>query len=478
MKQYVKSLVCTFGLLFASMATADNQTPTVSEIFPGSELPYSVSLELSEFQLPVGLHSGIIGECNGEWLYIGGRTNGMHGFEDDTGNFPLSQQNSVVYVIDFKHETVYSRSLYDSNAGLTQEEIDTLSVTSPQFYQKGRTLYVTGGYGVITATGNFSTKDALTAINVPGLIKWVKNENHNCQAINYIRQIYDPIFKVTGGDMYQVGTDPTLLIFGQDFDGFYFDGGNGNYTNQVRRFRIIDDGDNLEVIILPPKQADETYRRRDGNIIPGIRYHHGHCHPYFICYSGVFTLTEGAWTVPVVIESNGNSVEADPALPETFKQGMNNYVSPFLGLYSKKSSKMYTTIFGGISFGFFSGGTFQTDPELPFINQITTIRVDKNSNFKQYLMDATYPVILSTGSNLGNQLLFGAAAEFVPVQGLKTFSNGVVDFDSLRHGRKHVGYIVGGIMSTLPNTTTITDSTSSPYIFKVYVERHRSGCAR
>jgi len=30
-----------------------------------------------------------------------------------------------------------------------------------------------------------------------------------------------------------------------------------------------------------------------------------------------------------------------------------------------------------------------------------------------------------------------------------------------------IGYLVGVIMSTLPNTNTFTDSTASPYIFTV-----------
>jgi len=53
---------------------------------------------------------------------------------------------------------------------------------------------------------------------------------------------------------------------------------------------------------------------------------------------------------------------------------------------------------GGISFGYFDNGVFQTDGELPFINQVTTIRIDPQGRFTQYLMDAEYPVILSTGA--------------------------------------------------------------------------------
>ena len=139
-------------------------------------------------------------------------------------------------------QTVSSRPLADPRSGLTPRQIDLLSVTSPQAYQVDATLYMTGGYGVDTATGQFSTKDALTAIYVPGLMHWVEEVVANETAAQYIRQIFDPIFQVTGGYMAQAAQNLTLLIFGQNFAGFYVPSSNGVYTEQVRRFRIEDDG--------------------------------------------------------------------------------------------------------------------------------------------------------------------------------------------------------------------------------------------
>jgi hypothetical protein len=85
---------------------------------------------------------------------------------------------------------------------------------------------------------------------------------------------------------------------------------------------------------------------------------------------------------------------------------MNNYISATLGLYSSGSHDMYTVFMGGISFGFFQDGVFQTDSEIPFINQITTIKRDKDKHQKQYLMNATYPTIRSQNSNPGNAYVF------------------------------------------------------------------------
>ena len=137
------------------------------------------------------------------------------------------------------------------------------------------------------------------------------------------------------------------------------------------------------------------------------------------------------------------------------------------GIHSRKEANSYTVLMGGIGFGYFANGVFQTDVELPFINQVTTIKCDTNGVFSQYLMNAEYPVIPSTGSNPGNPLLFGANATLIPAEGLPAYKNGVLKYDKLGRNPIVVGYIVGGIQSTLPNTNVSSDSAASPYIFKV-----------
>lgn len=118
-----------------------------------------------------------------------------------------------------------------------------------------------------------------------------------------------------------------------------------------------------------------------------------------------------------------------------------------------------------------TNGTFQTDSEIPFINQVTTIKIDEHGNYIQYLMDEEYPVILSTQSNPGNQLLFGAGAQFIPAADLEKviYPNGAFKLDKLKKPML-LGYIVGGIESTLPNTNSQSDSAASPYIFTITLE--------
>lgn len=468
MNNLSKTLVCllvTLGMGITSVNATNNQTDDLSPVLPGAGLPFRVVIEQANFTLPVGLHSGVVGTYKGLWVFIAGRLNGLHGFGSDP--FPGLFQNTSIYVVNPSTGASFSRSLSDPSSGLSQQQIDTLSVTSPQGYQSANTLYITGGYGINTAKGTFGTKPVLTAINLPGIVQWVTEpENARHSVIQNIRQIYDPIFQITGGVMAQSG-NVTQLMFGQNFTGVYHDNISGNYSEQVRRFQLREVGGQLTARIYPskPSTPNPNYRRRDLNILPTLLNNQGHLQDGFVAYAGVFTPDTGVWTVPVVIDQAGNSVMADPNLPGTFKQAMNQYVCATASLYSRKYASMYNLFFGGISYGFYSNGVLQTDSEIPFINQVTTISMDKNGRFNQYLMGSQYPVILSTNANPGNPLLFGAGAYFIN-NNILQYPNTVISLDNIRKPTV-IGYIAGGIQSTLANTNTMADSTASHYVFKV-----------
>jgi len=471
----LRKIICALTVLISQAIPVvanltPNQTDELTPIIQNGSLPFDVEISLMPTQLPNGVHSGSKAIYGGKWFFIGGRTNGLHGFATD--NFPPQAQNTSLFVVDPVTWNVWSRSLTDLGSGLTQAQIDTLSVTSPQYFQPnntGPTLYITGGYGIDTATGLYTTKPILTAIDLPGLMNWVMNPLSSTTAAQFIRQITHPMMQVTGGWMTQIEQDkPILLVFGQNFDGVYNPASsNGVYTEQVRPFNINDNGRFLSVDILPPKPSvpNPNYRRRDLNVVPAILKEKGHYKNRLIAYSGVFTLGTGIWTVPVEIKPNGKSSMANPLKSGTFKQGMSNYICSRLPLFSKSKGSMYTLFFGGISYGYFEDGVFQTDIEFPFINQVTAIQIDKSGTYTQYLLNGTYPLIVSTQSNPGNPLLFGAAAYFFEAP-VPLYANEIVNLDAITEPTV-VGYIVGGIQSTVPNTFVITDSAASPYIFQV-----------
>jgi hypothetical protein len=460
----VKKIALIVFVLIQTIYPAPNQTDDISPVFVNQALPFRVTIELEDFQIPGGIHSAAVGQDGSNFLFITGRTNGLHGFANNN-DFPPSQQNSTVFVVNTCKKTVYSRSLYDPASGLSQAQIDTLSVVSPQSYQSGNTLYITGGYGVDTSTGDFSTKDTLTAINVSGLIDWVINKGCSCQASAYIRQIHNPVFQVTGGAMFQYGQCPTLLIFGQNFIGNYTPGSNGLYTQQVRRFNIIDDGECLKVKVLKASEPDPNFRRRDLNIIPIIIKNDSCKTPAYVALSGVFTLDTGIWTIPVEITANGTPSMAPPELGSAFKQAMNNYASAHVELLACNGD-MYSLLFGGITFGFFEAGQFMTSTDFPFTNQVTAVRRSPKGYYQQFLLRNQYPILLSTQSNPGNMLLFGAGGRFITEPNTPMFSNGVLDLSKIKKTTT-IGYILGGIQSTLANTNTTSDSAASPFIFKV-----------
>lgn len=464
-------LLTLSAALFAG--TTSNQTDELTPILPPDALPFEIAIEVSDFQLPIGLQSFVYATYDNKWLLLAGRVNGMHGF-NPTNNFPPRAQNGNIYVVDPVRKTVVSRSLTDPSSGLSQAQIETLSVTAPQYTQSGSTLYMVGGYGFDSATGSFSTKSTLTAIDVPGLISWV--EGSKGKAVNSMRQTSHPLLQVTGGFLTRTAPhQPFLLIFGQSFTGAYTGSGAGYtqvYTQQVRPFQLIDNGTDL--YIKPGKEfpRNPNYRRRDLSVLPIVQQSGNSYSLGVVALSGVFTLDAGVWTVPVLINGDGTSLMPSPSDPNTFKQGMNNYDCARTGLFSKERNEMYMLLFGGISYLTVSGGSFVPDSEDPFINSVTTVQIDAQGSFHQYLMENEYPLILSPFGDIGHPLLFGAEARFITANTLPTFPNGVFSFDALGSSRILLGHIVGGIQSSQANNSApLIDSAASPYIFSVYLQR-------
>src|SRR5690348_15932396 len=184
---------------FSQRLWSQNQTETLSPLLSPDSLPFTISNSLADFQLPsdnlnsFGIQSFAWAIHENKALFLAGRTNGLHGFSPGNNNFPPLLQNTLVYVVDPKTKTVKTRSLTDSSSKLSQSQIDTLSVTAPQYFQVDNTLYMVGGYGVDTATGQFSTKSTLTAIDIPGLMRWV--EKGKSSAAKSIRQTSRPLLQ-------------------------------------------------------------------------------------------------------------------------------------------------------------------------------------------------------------------------------------------------------------------------------------------
>ncbi len=427
---------------------AQNPLGVYSPVELDPQLPYRVEIHeysMGATPLPT-LHSFAVGHFDNKWMFVSGRTNGLHGFDiglNPDENFPPQSQNREVWVVDLDTKQSWHRSLDDPTSGLTEAQKASLATTNNQFYDRGDTLYVTGGYGIQANGVDYGTFDALSAIDMPGMFDWVATGAGS--AASHIRQIFNPIFKVTGGDMNEID-GRTHIVFGQDFDGVYTPFGEGTYTNQVRSFDVVDDGVNLAVANVTATTPDPNYRRRDLNVVPTIRPDGmGGLNEGLTVLSGVFTVAGDPWTVPVEIDAAGNPTMADPNDPNTFQQAMNNYHSAKLGFFSEATGEMHEVLFGGISLKYLDEATqtIKTDYNLPFVNDVTSIEIDADGNYTQHHL-GFMPELFDLQNR---RLRLGTNAEYLLADGVPTFENGVIDFDSLA-AQTTVGYIYGGIMAS------------------------------
>jgi hypothetical protein len=459
---------CAFGALASALlafsASAQNQTSTFSPIVIGGSLPYTLSLSVYNMggsALVPTLQSYALGVSNNLWVLVAGRTNGLHNFTNDGfQNFPPAYQNTTIWVIDPVNKQTWSRSLNDPTANLTVSQVDALSATNTEDVQIGDRLYIAGGYVYDRTTDNYTTYSTLSALDLAGVVDWVQNGTGTLAS--HLRQTTDPILKVAGGELRMIN-GRALLVLGQDFEGPYTVASNGNYTEAVRTFDIVDDGVTLSIANASSSIPADEYRRRDLNVVPFLK--DGGATEGLLALAGVFLpgATGGAWTVPVEISADGTPSMADPNLPATFKQGMNTYRSATISLYSASRGETHTISLGGISLEYFDPATQQIayDPGIPFINGITDIvRTDAGAYSQYYLGE--FPSIPNP-SNANAPFLFGAEANFIPSPVIPTYDNGMLNLDSLTQPTV-IGYVYGGIIASQANFGA---TGASNYIFAV-----------
>ncbi len=482
------TLLATLGLFAAAAAAPGaNQTSTTTPVTVGGNLPYQINLQrydMGTTDMPT-LHSFAAASFGGQWIIAAGLTNGLHGFDLDQSSIPERKQNRDLWLIDPVTKMSWHRGLdpLDVGSGLTESQVLSLTPANSQFEQVGDTLYMSGGYGDDNPYDDTSrgTFDALTAFHLPPLIDWIKGGAGT--AAEHIRQINDPLFQVTGGDMYQTGGN-MHLVFGQNYEGRYHGSLSGEYTKQVRSFSVQDDGTNLGFQHLQSTTPEDHFRRRDLNVFPAIQANpDSSLTEHLVALSGVFTESFGTWTVPVEIDSDGNPTQIDHGLdplntanvldadPSVFKQGMNNYYSAKLGLFSEASGTMHEILFGGITLQEYDpthvdadANGFVTDRFLPNTSQISSVVRLPDGSYEQHYLGA-FPELLTPDNDL---MRFGSNAEFFLADNVTTYPNGVIALDALTDTTT-LGYIYGGLIANAPhvfnNPTGL--SSASGEVFKV-----------
>ena len=142
-----------------------------------------------------------------------------------------------------------------------------------------------------------------------------------------------------------------------------------------------------------------------------------------------------------------------------FSQYYNHYHCAVLPIYAEAKNEMHSLFFGGIAQYYDSLGILVQDNNVPFVKTIARVTRDGSGLMSEYKLSNEMPAFL------------GAGSEFIPIESLPRFANGVFKLDSLLADTTLLGYIYGGISSSDPNIffiNTGAQSIASSQLFKVY----------
>lgn len=409
---------------------------------------------LEEVMIPgmPGVQSFAWAQHEGEWLLVGGRTDGLHRRQPFAA-FLAADNNTQVYVVNPALGQVWSAPI----SALPPAQFEQLQSTNLEFQQRGDVLYVLGGYGFSPTANDHITHPVLSAINVPEAIAAIKTGQ---PIAPHFRFIMDERMAVTGGYLGQL-EETFLLVGGQRFIGRYNpqgpDFGPGfiqQYTNAIRRFGITDDGTTLAVTNYAETVDTANLHRRDYNLVPQVFPNGSNG---YTAFSGVFQYADNIpWLNTVDVDANGYTV-----VP-VFEQLLNQYHTAHLPAYSGAANSMHTVFFGGIGRYYFDGnGQLWDDVNVPFVNTISRVTRAASGAMEE--------------TAIGNMsALLGSSAEFIHMPNMPMVFDNIIDLDQLVGDTVMAGHIVGGIESSAANIffiNTGTQSDASTRTFRVLLVR-------
>jgi len=411
--------------------------------------PFQIAIEPLQICGLGGLQSFAYGHHDGKWLLIGGRTDGLHR-RQPWATFDEAGQNTQLIVVDPVAQKKWSAPLTSLSLSMQEQ----LSSTNMEFHQDGDFLYITGGYGYSKSAEDHITFPYLTAVKVSEVIDAIiSGKSFNAS----FRQITDQQFAVTGGYLNKI-YDTYYLTGGQRFDGRYNPMNHPTfkqeYTNSIRKFQIQDNESDLIITHLAGITDTINLHRRDYNVIPQIM---PDGQEGLTAFSGVFQVSEDLPFLNCVnIDRSGYRVNND------FSQCYNHYHCAHIPLYSANSNEMHNLFFGGIAQYRDSAGILIQNNDVPFVKTIARVTRDLKGLMAEYKLPAEMPAFL------------GAGSEFIPVENLSVYGNGVIKLDDLRNDSTLIGYIYGGIDSTDSNIFWVnngTQSIASIHIFRMFIVR-------
>ncbi|MDG1098180.1 MAG: T9SS type A sorting domain-containing protein [Bacteroidia bacterium] len=415
-----------------------------------AQAPFQVHIKPINITGLGGLQSFAFAQNNGKWLIMGGRLDGLHQRQPFAA-FDIAGHNTQLIVVDPVTKQKWAASISTLPVAIQEQ----LKATNAQFFQEGNYLYVIGGYGYSATISDHTTFANLTAIDVPSAVNAVINST---SLTPHFRQITDTKFQVTGGRLEKI-YGAFYLVGGQKFLGRYNPMGpthgpgfTQEYTDQIRKFTLTDDGTTLSINHFPAITDSNELHRRDYNVTAQIM---PNGEEGLTAFSGVFQKSANLPFLNCVnIDSNGYSVKT------SFSQYYNHYHCANFPIYSEYYREMNTVFFGGIAQYYDNAGTLVQDNNVPFVKTIARVSRDVAGNMAEHKLPIEMPSLLGSGS------------EFIPNLNIPRYHNGVIKMDSLIKDTTLLGYIYGGISSTAANiffTNTGTQSSASSQIFEVYL---------
>ena len=420
-----------------------------------SQEQFSVQIEPLTITNAPNVHSFSWGKTSdGKWIIIGGRIDGLHQ-RQPFSSFLENDNNKNVFVVDPINNQTWSASL----SVLTASIYEQLQATNQEFFQRGNTLYIIGGYGFSASQNDHVTYDKLTAINVDNLANAVIN---NQSITSFFRQISNPNLAVTGGQLGLLN-DVFYLCGGQYFKGKYNPQGPNNatgftqiYTEEIRTFQIIDDGTNLSITNYSAQKDSNNLHRRDYNMAPQIFPDGSHG---FTMFSGVFQHAVNLpWLNSVDVSLIGYTVNT------TFNQYLSQYHSAKIPVFDSANNTMHTLFFGGMSqYKLDANNNLIRDDNVPFVNTISKVSRFSDGSMLESILDIKMPTLVGSG------------AEFIPIHNSSFYMNDeILDINKLPNETTLIGYIFGGIESSQENIFFInngTPSSASNLAFKVFINK-------
>jgi hypothetical protein len=473
-KRFAVALLLAWQLAAQIPFTID-ATENVSGAFPGAPQ----------------LESASFAQWKGKWLFIGGRAAGYHSVGGASADFPRTDSNREVWVVDTNVKPAKTYHLPVTALPIRLACLkDEWIATSQLYYQDGSSLYVAGGYGQ-DSSGHWVTFPSISKIDLPRFIEGVMKGHFAGESVTFTSSA---LVQSAGGELIRMPGGNFYFVMGHVFTGSYtaFEGqGEHNsapvsqvYLNEIRELKILTSaGGALSVTLVNKFRDDQEFHRRDLNVAPVL----SSTKVGIGIYGGVFTPdTQLGYDKPIYVMKGER-----PVVDSRFHQRMSTYNCAKLLLYDRREDAMYTTFFGGISRYIWDaqGQRYLENPRtgknegnyldgLQWSDQVSTLKLVSNGSSEEtteFVEPASLPAFLGTD------------ALFIPGDELPRASQGtdILDLAKLGPGKVFAGYLYGGIRAypfrfpynktAQPYSAGTVPTKPSDLILKVYVQLKPAG---